>query len=185
MNVKNFFSVLVCVLLSTLTFTSCSDDDEEVSGNGDFIEVTFDGKTYRHDVYGIYVQVDLEDDMLMTNSTEDVFYDDGFQFFYSIFHYEDLNKLLKSSTGNYGISEYSVYERNARNLDFTASLESNAGDAWWVAESGTHKVTSIKAVEEGVQIEGSFDIMMYGDENGERKVSGKYRMTVGGFETSL
>ena len=183
--IKNYFSALVCVLLSTLAFTfaSCSDDEDE--GGGDFIEVTIDGKTYRHHVVGIYAEVPVGDEMLMTYSTEDVFYDDGFEFFYGIFHYENQNALLDCSTGSYGISDYSIYESNARNLDFTASLELNAGDAWWEAESGKHTVTSIKAVENGVQVEGNFDIIMYSDENGERRVSGKYRMTVGGYTTSL
>lgn len=181
--IQKFFTSIVVVLLSALTFTSCSSDDE--GGSGDFIEVTIDGKTYRHNVYGIYAEVTLGDDMLMTYSTEDVFYDDGFQFFYGIFHHENQSKLLKCSTGDYGISEYSIYEDNARNLDFSASLELNEGDAWWEAESGKHTVTSIKAVENGVQIEGVFNISMYGDENGYRDVKGKYRMTVGGYTTSL
>ena len=91
--IQKFFTSIVVVLLSALTFTSCSSDDE--GGSGDFIEVTIDGKTYRHNVYGIYAEVTLGDDMLMTYSTEDVFYDDGFQFFYGIFHHENQSKLLK------------------------------------------------------------------------------------------
>lgn len=31
---KNYFSILVCLLLSTLTFTACSDDDDEGGGDG-------------------------------------------------------------------------------------------------------------------------------------------------------
>lgn len=182
--IQKFFTSIVVVLLSALTFSSCSSDEDE-GGSGDFIEVTLDGKTYRHNVYGIYAEISLDDDMLMTYSTEDIFYDDGFQFFYGIFHHENQNKLLSCSIGDYGISEYSIYENNARNLDFTASLELNSGDAWWESESGKHTVTSIKAVEDGVQIEGTFNITMYGDEYGEREVKGKYRMTVGGYKTSL
>ena len=182
--IQNSFIKLFFILLGVLTFSSCSNDEDE-GGSGDFIEVTLDGKTYRHNVYGIYAEVSLDDDMLMTYSTEDVFYDDGFQFFYGIFHYENQNKLLSCSKGDYVISEYSIYENNARNLDFTASLEFNSGDAWWESESGKHTVTSIKAVENGVQIEGTFNITMYGNANDEREVKGRYRMTVGGYKTSL
>jgi len=38
MNLKTYFSVVICALLSTLTFISCSNDDEEDLGN-DFIEI--------------------------------------------------------------------------------------------------------------------------------------------------
>ena len=181
---KRYLSVLLGVLFSTLFFASCSSDDDD-SGNGDFIEVTIDGKTYRHNVYGFYAQVPIEDDLVMTASTEDIFYDDGFQFFYDITHYEDMNKLLSCSTGNYGISNYSIYNQNANNLDFGAQLEYNSGNDWWQAESGTHTVTSIKRTSDGAQIEGSFKVSMYSDDSGYKEVSGKYRMTVYGYDTSL
>lgn len=41
---KNIFSIFVAVLLSSLTFVSCSSDDEEEGLNG---SLTIDGETYR------------------------------------------------------------------------------------------------------------------------------------------
>ena len=177
---KRYLSVLLGVLFSTLFFASCSDDDDD-SGSGDFIEVTIDGKTYRHNVYGFYTQWTIDSELVATICSEDVFYDDGFEFLYGIYHYEDLNKLLKCSTGQYGIG----IGDDGDNLDFTADLEYNSGNDWWQAESGTHTVTSIKKVSGGAQIEGSFKVSMYSDDSGYKEVSGKYRMTVDGYDTSL
>lgn len=42
MNIKNYFAVWVCLLLSTLTFTACSDDDDDEGGNSSF---TVDGES--------------------------------------------------------------------------------------------------------------------------------------------
>lgn len=179
--IKKLLVYFVVALFSSFALSSCSNEDDGFTGNGDFIEVKIDGKTYRHEVYGVYAEISMDNDMLLTYSTENVFYDDGFQFFYGIFHHENRDKMLESSVGSYGVSDYNAYNNKANNLDFMASLELNSGDAWWDSESGSHQVTSIKAVEDGVEVEGTFNLTMYGDEYGERKVSGKYRMTVGGY----
>lgn len=41
---KNYLSFLICVLLSTFTFTSCSSESEEGGSKGQF---TIDGESYR------------------------------------------------------------------------------------------------------------------------------------------
>ena len=45
-------------------------------------------------------------------------------------------------------------------------------------ESGKHKVTSIRKVEKGVEIEGTFDVRLEENNSYEEKhVTGKYRIT--------
>lgn len=181
---KRYFTMLVSVLLSTLTFTACGDDDEG-TGSSDFIEITLDGKTYTKSVWGIYAQFSIDDDLCVTYSTEDIFYDYGFEFFYGLTHYEKESKLLECAPGTYGVLKNYI-EDNGENLDLTASLEYNEDDSYYEPESGTHKVTSIKKVEYNdayaVQVEGTFSLNMVEQDTGETKnIKGKYRMTVDGY----
>lgn len=44
MKLKNYLTILICALLSTLSFTACSSDDDEEGLNG---SLTIDGETYR------------------------------------------------------------------------------------------------------------------------------------------
>ena len=61
---------------------------------------------------------------------------------------------------------------------------SSGKDEFYYVESGTHKVTSIRKVDGGVEIEGTFDLVMednYGDI--KKNVKGKYRITTEAYYT--
>ena len=174
-NLKNYWMIAVMAVLGTMGFTSCSDDD---GGNGgqDFIEVTIDGKTYRKDVYSIYSLIPVEDDLVVCYSTEDVFDDKGFGLFYGIVMPESEEDVLDSSTGSYRAVE--DFRGDVRNFDFTLDLEFYDTDEYFYVLDGTHKVTSIRKVDEGVQIEGTFDVVLEESYSYEEKsVKGKYRIT--------
>ena len=162
-------------VLSACGFTSCSDDE---GGNGgqDFIEVTIDGKTYQKNVFGIYSMVPVDDDLVVCYSTEDVFEDKGFGLFYGIVMPESEEDILDSSTGNYR-AVYN-FRDDVKNFDFTLDLEYYDRDEYYYVQSGKHKVTSIRKVDEGVQIEGTFDVVLEENYSSEEKsVKGKYRIT--------
>ena len=185
---KNYFSLLILVLLGslTLTCTSCSDDDDDNGyANGDFLEVTINGKTYHKEVpfplYGQY-PVNDGDELYATTIPMELFEEDGFDFEINICHYENLNQLLKCKPGEYGI--YNLYEYsgnggyNYKNLDLSTSFLYLGGDGYWDSHSGTHTVTSIKEVKDGAVVEGKFNIKMCSDTAKDTQISGKYRITL-------
>lgn len=174
-NLKNYWMIAVMAVLSACGFTSCSDDE---GGNGgqDFIEVTIDGKTYKKDVFGVYSMVPADDDLVVCYSTEDVFEDKGFGLFYGIVMPESEEDILDSSTGSYR-AVYN-FRDDVKNFDFTLDLEYYDSDEYYYVQSGKHKVTSIRKVDEGVQIEGTFDVVLEENYSSEEKtVKGKYRIT--------
>ncbi len=201
---KKFVAILWMFALaaSTTILVSCSEDEDNIistngesSGEGDFIEITLDGKTYRHNVNkSVYQSTPIIDDgMKMTAYLSfDNFRDYGFTFSYGLSHYADQSRLLGCSVGNYPVTSYGPSDEDEplmRNLEFDANLSSNVmGRNWVPTGEGTHTVTSIKAAKDDVVIEGTFNITMCGgwDESlEERRVSGKYRMTVDCYKTSI
>ena len=180
-NLKNYWMSAVMAVLGTWCLTSCSKDED--GGGRDFIEVTFDGKTYKEDVYGIYALTLVGDDLATCYSTEDVFSGKGFGFFYGMLMPEEEGDLLDSSTGTYRAVD-GFYGMDQRAFDFTCDLELYGKDEFYYVESGTHKVTSIRKVGGDVQIEGTFDLVMednYGDI--KKNVKGKYRITTEAYYT--
>ena len=174
---KNYWMIAVMAVLGTWCLTSCSDDDGGGGGGRDFIEVTFDGKTYKKDMFGIYATTLVDNDLMLSYSTEDVFDNKGFSFFYGITMPEGEPDILDSSTGTYrAVRDFKG--SSVRSFDFTADLEFYDKDEYFYVESGTHKVTSIRKVDGGVEIEGTFDVVMEENYTYEtKKVKGKYRMT--------
>lgn len=173
---KNYWMIAVMAVLGTWCLTSCSDDDE-MSGGGDFIEVTFDGKTYREEMFGIYAMTLVGDDLALSYSTEDVFEGKGFSFFYGMLMPETEHDILDCSTGTYRAVD-DFYNDEVRAFDFTADLEFWDKDEFYYVLDGKHKVTSIRKVDRGIEIEGTFDLTMEDDYTYEKKrVTGKYRMT--------
>lgn len=175
---KNYWMMAVMAILGTWCFTSCSDDEGGGFGGGsDFIEVTIDGKTYRENMYGIYAMTLVGDDLALCYSTEDVFSKKGFGLFYGMTMPESEEGILNSSTGTYR-AVYNFYGDDVRSFDFTLDLEYYDRDEYYYVESGTHKVTSIRKVDRGVEIEGTFDLRLEENTTYEEKhVKGKYRMT--------
>ena len=119
--------MMLAMMVAALSLASCGgDDDENDNGNGngggiddsrDFIEVTVNGHKYSHTMFGIYAELPLDDGLILTSTTEDVFYEDGFSFFFSLAHYENSSKLLSSSLGSHSIRN-SWYYDGATNLCF-------------------------------------------------------------------
>lgn len=179
---KQFMMLSIITLMSTWFFTSCSSDDNDDAG-GDFIEISFNGKTYRKNVYGIYAQFPIGENLSVTYATEDVFEDEGFGFFYGITLPEREEDIMDLSTGSYGVTEDYTYGSDKNVLDFSADLEFYDSDEYYYTSRGSHKVTSIRNVDGMIQIEGTFDIVM--EENNsyeEMKVKGKYRITAESYE---
>ena len=178
--------------VASLGFAGCSDSEDGNESNGslsgDFIEVTINGKTYRHNVLGIYSAIPSEKEGVWCYfSTEDVFDNDGFNVFYSLNCYEDLNRLLQCPTGNYGVVTTEEWVDEADNLSFSLDYEDE--DDYYEIKSGSHRVTSIKPAKvktpygtsEAVQIEGTFDLTMtaeYYTSDSQCKIKGKYRMSI-------
>ena len=89
--------------------------------------------------------------------------------------------ILDSSTGTYR-AVYNFWRSDVRAFDFSADLDFYDKDEFYYVESGTHKVTSIRKVSEGVEIEGTFDLVMEENNNYKtKKVKGKYRITTEGY----
>lgn len=191
---KRVYSLLMAILLSvaSLGFAGCSDSDDSNepngSSNGDYIEVTINGKTYRHDVRGLYASVPTDRGGISRNaSTEDAFDGDGFNVFYSLNYYDDLDRLLQSPTGSYDVVTTTESVDEADNLSLWLDYED--ADDYYEIKSGSHRVTSIKATQvknsygtfDAVQIEGTFDLTMtaeYYTSDSQCKIKGKYRMSI-------
>ena len=173
---KYFWIIALVAILGFCNFTSCSDNEENIGGR-DFIEVTIDGKTYKKNMFGIYAMTLIDNNLALCYSTEDVFSNHGFSLFYGITMHEGEHDILDSSTGTYRAVN-SFYGSDVENFDFTLDLEYYDKDEYYYVESGTHKVTSIRKVDVGVEIEGTFDVRLEENfSNKEKHVKGKYRMT--------
>ena len=194
---KRTYIFLLAILLGVASFgfAGCSDSDDgnepngsNGSSSGDYIEVTINGKTYRHDVRGLYASVPTDrDGIYLYASTEDVFDRDGFNVFYSLNCYEDFDRLLQSPTGNHDVVTVTESVDEADNLSLWLDYED--ADDYYEIESGSHRVTSIKATKvknsygefDAVQIEGTFDLTMtaeYYTSDSQCKIKGKYRMSI-------
>ena len=67
---------------------------------------------------------------------------------------------------------------NLKQCGMAFTTYANDSDEYYYVESGTHKVTSIRKVDVGVEIEGTFDVRLEENfSNKEKHVKGKYRMT--------
>ena len=154
------------------------DDGDETGGvNGtDFIELTIDSKTYHKNLFGIYSQVPVgQDDLVLTGTTEDVFYDEGFSFFLGLIHSENKDKLLSSSLGNYSVKDNTIYNDTSENLCLFTIFEKNRHE--YDLKSGSHRVTSIKQTEKGIRVSGTFTVTKTYDDD-TVIIIGKYALTV-------
>lgn len=187
---KLYFKLLSIIFIAAaISFVSCSKDDDSVSNiEGDYIEVTINGKTYRHSVLGIYATWPTDiDGVLCYYSTEETFDSDGFDVFYGLYCYEDIDRLLRCSTGSYDIVTTNENFREAENLSFILDYAND--ENYYEIKSGSHRVTSIKPTKvktlngssDAVQVEGTFDLIMTAENytsDKQCKISGKYRMSI-------
>lgn len=177
MVLKNVCSVLIIVLLSTLTLSSCSDDDNVY--NNDYIEVTIKGKTYSEKLSSHYSLNTCYDGLCLTGGVEDL--GGGYEVDLSMYRYENLGKVLNCSTGSYRVTDlYGYYYDEHKNFDLVISLSNDEG--FWISQKGTNNITSIKSVDGMVQIEGTFTAtlcisMCYAPAD-DLTISGKYRLTI-------
>ena len=174
--------MLLAMMVAALSLTACGGDDDEdeinngTSSSGDFIEVTIDGKTYHKKMIGIYSIIKLgKSDMVLTGTTENVFADDGFEFFLGFTHSEKKEKLLSSPLGTYSVGDKLGFDDEPENLCFFPNYSRNRNH--YKLSSGSHQVTLIKETNNGVQVCGTFKVKMYyGNES--VLISGKYGVTV-------
>ena len=182
---KIYSTIMMLVMIVTaLSFATCSsggDDDSggDTPGGDGFIKVTFNGKTYTEG-FPVYAQIkpssyDSQNRSLTyTYDAVPHFEEKGFRFMYGIIHFTNKTDLLASSPGNYDCAG-ELFSSPDNNLTLTTQLSVDAEEYDWV--SGTHQVTSIKKVNGGVQIEGSFTSTFKLDGNNQ-SVKGSYRMTI-------
>jgi uncharacterized lipoprotein YehR (DUF1307 family) len=175
--------MLLAMMVAVVSFTACGgdDDDEKGGGNGgsngsDFIELTIDGKTYHKNLFGIYSQLPIgKDDLVLTGTTEDVFYDEGFSFFLGLIHSENKSKLLSSTPGNYSVKDNTIYNDTPENLCLFTIFEKNRNE--YDLKSGSHRVTSVRQTDKGIQVSGTFTVTKTYDDD-TVTITGKYALTV-------
>ena len=99
---------MALLALLPLSLTSCNDDDDVNNGNSDYIELTFNGKTYRESipVFGYVILDDALTDsegkrVTLTNVSLDAFDKYGFSFMPSIGHFTKKSDLVSAKTGEY------------------------------------------------------------------------------------
>lgn len=186
----HIFFMTILLNVSCLILAGCSNNGDDTQGesSSDYIEVTINGKTYRHSVLGIYSSIPADiDGVRCYFSTEDVFDDNGFSVFYSLNCYEDLDRLLQCPTGNYDVVTTEEYVDDAGNLSFSLDYEDD--EDFYEIKSGRHMVTSIKPIKEktpygtsdAVQVEGTFDLTMTAESytsDSQCNIKGKYRMSI-------
>lgn len=173
--------LMLAMMVTALSLTACggSEDDEindKLYDASDFIEVTINGKTYFQKMIGIYVEAGIgEKDMVVTAMTEDVFDDDGFSFFLALTHSKNIDKLLSSSLGNYGVGDVISIDDEPENLCLYPSYKKDDND--YKLKSGSHQVTSINKTKYGVQVCGIFKVTMFYEKKSV-VISGKYGITI-------
>lgn len=194
-DMKKFINYLFMTLLTflPLTLTSCNDDDNDnLKGEtSDYIELTFNGKTYRGSipVFGYVILDDTETDsegrrITITNVVVDAFDKYGFSFMPSISHFAKKSDLMSAKTGEYlhksDFGNIWEGEFNVENFTFVSDLEIFDDNTYYELIDGKHYINSIKETgDEWVQIEGTFTGNYYCSENNkECEINGKYRMTL-------
>ena len=174
--------MMLAMMVAALSLTACGgdgdDDDKGGGGNGngnssgDFIELTIDGKTYSKNLIGIYAGGGLTDELSMTGMTENVFKEEGFKFFLTLVHYDDMAELLSSPLITYSVGSMD------ENLSLNATYQKDGIN--YESIDGTNKVTSIKRANNGVQVCGTFNMYMKRNSN-TKSIEGRYAMTVSSY----
>ncbi|MCL1613713.1 MULTISPECIES: hypothetical protein [Phocaeicola] len=190
---KNFTYYLVMALLALLplSLTSCNNDDDLENGSSDYIELTFNGKTYKESIpaFGYVYLDDTETDsegrrITLTNVSIDAFDKYGFSFMPSIGHFAKKSDLMSAKPGEYlhksAFGNIWEGEFNVENFTLVTDLEIFDDDTYYELMNGKHYVNSIKEIgNEEVQIEGTFNGTYYcSDNDKECEIQGKYRMTL-------
>ena len=116
-----------------------------------------------------------KDDLVLTGTTEDVFYDEGFSFFLGLIHSENKSKLLSSTPGNYSVKDNTIYNDTPENLCLFTIFEKNRNE--YDLKSGSHRVTSVRQTDKGIQVSGTFTVTKTYDDD-TVTITGKYALTV-------
>lgn len=192
---NRFFNFFFMVVLALLPFSlaSCSDNDDDAAGEGngsDFVEITFNGKTYRGNIpawgYAI-LDNDRTDQAGKSISITNVIIDNfstkhGFFFMPGIAHYAQKSDLLNAKPGMYPhrceFNSLGQWDTSCENFTLVTNLESADHNDFFELQNGTHQVKSIKEVGGKVQVEGVFDGIYKNDNASQYNIRGKYRMTL-------
>ncbi len=186
---KKFIYLLSTVLCLLLSFTSCGKDDDPSIGDSDYIEVTFNGKTYTETIpsWGYVILDNAGTDsqgrpISFTNVVIDKFEDQyGFTFMPSIAHFARKSDLMSAEPGKYPHqSDFgNILEGELVCENFTLVSDIEISLDYYEFVYGTHQVTSIREAGNNAQIEGTFQATYKCEETGRQcQVQGKYRMTL-------
>ena len=153
-------SKLAMLLLSVVVFgfTACSEDDSS-GRSGEYLEVTVNGKTFKKVIECTGVSETSDYSCVYTCDTDPI----DFMLWFT----SDLNAVASASPGSYRLNS-SDYPQC-----FDLDIEYITDDYDFIpVQRGTHNVTSIRKVGQGVMVEGKFSGVL---ENGA-PISGKYRI---------
>lgn len=186
-----YYLTMTLLVLLPLSLTSCNNDDDLENGNSDYIELTFNGKTYKESIpaFGYAILDGTETDsegrrVTLTNVIVDAFDKYGFSFMPSIGHFAKKSDLMSAKTGEYlhksRFGNIWEGEFNVENFTLVTGLEVFDDNTYYELTNGKHYVNSIKEIgNEEVQIEGTFNGTYYcSDNDKECEIQGKYRMTL-------
>lgn len=182
----NLMFTMLAIIFVALSFTACgSDDDDNASGGGSstsYIEVNFNGKTYREKIYEeVLAQIDnsgVDEQGKKLSFTYDMqahFDNNGFNFMFGIVHYRNKSELLNSIPGSYPCAKDIVDDNFDNNLAFIPLLKIDGDEYEFI--SGTHQVKKISSASDGVYVEGSFTATFKRDSD-RKTVTGSYKLLI-------
>ena len=182
----NFMITMFAIMFAALSFTACGSDNGDDATGGDssegYIEVKFNGKTYREAINNWeYAQIDPvgKDDqdrkLTFTYDMQSHFENKGFSFMFGIVHFRNRSELLKSASGSYPCAKDILDDSFYNNLTFCPMFDLNGDE--YDFERGTHQVKRISGAENAVYVEGSFTASF--KLNSDRQtVSGSYKIRI-------
>ena len=182
----NFMITMFAIMFAALSFTACGSDNGDDATGGDssegYIEVKFNGKTYREAINNWeYAQIDPvgKDDqdrkLTFTYDMQAHFENKGFSFMIGIVHFRNRSELLKSASGSYPCAKDILDDSFYNNLTFVPKFHLDGDE--YDFERGTHQVKRISSAENAVYVEGSFTASF--KLNSDRQtVSGSYKIRI-------
>ena len=186
--------IMLCLLFPFIY--SCGDDEDEGngmggdSGKGDFIEVTYQGKTYHGTLpSGLYASIEMDNDLTFGYSMASPKEFKKFEVYFGLVYPTYLEDFAHCKPGNYKINENPLWSGIYDNLeaqlfDFSLQMDFNS-DEQYESIGGMNKVTKVTRKGDFAVVEGSFDVKMsnenyvsgYGHEK-TYNMTGRYRMTI-------
>lgn len=188
--------MMFCLLCPFLY--SCDDDDDDTGSGGhkytkDYIEVTFNGKTYGGEVPPIYETMEKDDGLSVSCGITSPQSIKSFDIYPALIYYTDLEKMAHCHPGTYRVVEDPVWGDDLYDgpedqiFDFALKMDFKNEESFEALE-GVNKVTKVTYDGKKAVVEGTYDVTM-SNENFRYndiplktfKAKGKYRMTIFDF----